>query len=249
MQNTVNVLYYSIHSKSSDALFNMIRESNININNLMYIKLINIDCSLIKMKLLKSDKVNKVPCLISVDAENNVKHYEGKELFDLFRVIIATEQNKIIQSENETAKSNQLEAISAEFEKCANQSSEMIKTINDYETYITNVDDKNKRLTDELDNLKLEMEKIKEQQYEREVNFKNKVKFSSQPSTAENETTLDTDELVELGPTGGSIRTDSSNYENDVDFGKVQDINRDVSHKLEPKNIMAAAEAMQKDRE
>ena len=82
MQNTVNVLYYSNNSNSSNALFNMISENNININDLVYIKLINVDCNTIKLKLSKSKKlrVDKVPCLLSLDSNGNIKQYYDKEL-------------------------------------------------------------------------------------------------------------------------------------------------------------------------
>lgn len=251
MQNTVNVLYYSNNSNSSNALFNMISENNININDLLYIKLINVDCNTIKLKLSKSKKlrVDKVPCLLSLDSSGNIKQYYDKELFDLFRNIIKIEQDKIDEKEICNSLNNEVQTITNEFQKCAEQSSALINTIKQYENYMTESDEKNKVLVEENTQLKLELESLKEEQLERAANFKKQVQFTKQgESPAINETTIDTSELNELNPTGGSIRTDSLNYENNIDFGAPQEVNRDVSHKLEPKNIMQQAEQMQKDR-
>ena len=56
--------------------------------------------------------------------------------------------------------------------------------------------------------------------------------------------------MEEINPSrGGTLRIDELNSDNNVDFGTPQEKNRDVSHKLEPSNILAIAEAMQKDRD
>jgi len=252
MQNTVNVLYYSNYSPSSTALFNMIKENNVNIADLFYIKLINVDCSTIRLKLLKTKKIkmDKVPCLLCVDNMGNIKQYHDKELFDLFRTIIKEEQDKIQEKELCSALDAEVKSITDDFQKCAQQSSSLINTISEYESYITDMNSKYQLLEEELNNTKLEMDALKEENIERAANFKKKVQFTNQDDAlAENESKINTDELSELNPMGGSIRTDSLNYDNKVDFGEVQEVNRDVSHKLEPNNIMQQAEQMQKDRD
>lgn len=251
MQNTVNVLYYSNNSNSSNTLFNMISQNNVNINDLLYLKLINVDCDVIKLKLVKSKKlkVEKVPCLLSLDASGNIKQYYDKELFDLFRNIIKIEKDKIEEKDICNNLNNEIQTITNEFQKCADQSSNLINTIKQYEAYMTESDAEKKTLVEENTHLKLELESLKEEHLERAANYKKQVQFTKQgESPAANESTIDTSELNELNPTGGSIRTDSLNYENNIDFGAPQEINRDVSHKLEPKNIMQQAEQIQKDR-
>lgn len=252
MQNTVNVLYYSNYSPSSNALFAMIKDNNINIADLLYVKLINIDCSTIRLKLLKTKKIkmDKVPCLLSVDNMGNIKQYYDKELFDLFRTIIKNEQDKIQEKEIYISLNEEVKTITDDFQKCAEQSSSLINTVSEYENYIADINSKYQVLEEELNNTKLEMEALKEENIERAANFKKKVQFTNQgDAPAENESKINTEDLSELNPIGGSIRTDSLNYDNKVDFGEIQEVNRDVSHKLEPNNIMQQAEKMQKDRD
>ena len=144
MQNTVNVLYYSTYSNSSTALFSIIKDGNVNINDLLYIKLINVDCTAIKLKLLKTKKIkmDKVPCLLCVDTVGNIKQYYGKELFDLFRNIINQEQDKLQEKELCNTLNEEVKTITDDFQKCAQQSSTLISTVNDYENYINDINTK-----------------------------------------------------------------------------------------------------------
>lgn len=252
MRNTVNVLYYSTYSPSSTALFNMIKDNNVNITDLFYIKLINVDCNIIKLKLLKTKKIkmDKVPCLLCIDPMGNIKQYYGKELFDLFRNIIKQEQDKVQEKELYNTLNEEVKTITDDLQKCARQSSSLINTVDEYENYINDINTKYQSLEEELNNTKLEMDALKEENIERTVNFKKKVEFTTHSDgPAENESQIDTTELSELNPMGGSIRTDSLNYDNNVDFGQIQEVNRDVSHKLEANNIMQQAEQMQKSRD
>jgi hypothetical protein len=244
MQNSMNIIFYSNHSQSCQSFFNLLKKNNILLADLMFIKFICVDNIEIKKKLITSTniKIDKVPTLLVINNDKSVSKFVDSNFFNWVKKVINDENTK---NEAKNQKDEQIAELNKELENCGIQSNELITTIKTYEEFVKELELKKNELEEQIESLEGKFEKEEQKNLERAMNYNKKVAFNLE----KNETVINDDELTEIPRKSGTLRMDEMNFENNVDFGTPEEENRDVSHKLESKDVLAIAEAMQKDRD
>jgi predicted RNase H-like nuclease (RuvC/YqgF family) len=239
MQDSINIIFYSKYSKSCDQFLDIIKKNPIKIEELLHLKFINIDSPETRKRLLnaKNPKIDKVPCIVSVNNAARIQKYVDKEAFDWLRQIYQNELNK---STEQTENKNMITQLSNDLQSCGEQSNELYKAIEKYEEFVQELQTENQNLQDQNTQLTESFKEEQEKQLERNINFNKKVSFSM---TEENETPIDDESLNAID------RNNTQLIDKSTDFGPAQEINRDATKKLENKDVMAAAEEIRKGRE
>ena len=244
MQNSMNIIFYSNQSQSCKNFFELLKQNNILLADLMFIKFICVDNVEIKNKLatLTNIKIDKVPTLLMIQNNKTINKFVDSNFFNWVHKVIIDEKTKIKIKDQ---KEEQLSELTKELENCGLQSNELLSTIKTYEEFVKELELQKNDLQKQIEVLNNKFEEEEEKSLERAMNYNKKVAFNLE----KNESVINDDELSETPQKGGSLRLDEMNFDSNVDFGKPLEENRDVSHKLEAKNVLAIAEAMQKDRD
>ena len=241
MFGNINILFYSNYSEACKKFFSHLESSEVNFTQLMYIKFVNIDTEYIRNKLLTDTnvRVEKVPCIVEIRNDGSVNKYEDMNIYNWSNKIIDIERRK---EKDREEKAKALEELSTNLESCGEQSKELYENMKEYEEYI-------ERLKEEINYANIALEKkeeeckLLEKEKEMEINF-NKMRH--------NEIVEDNESVISdiNGKPEVHIRTDQSNFSNLKFDQPPMEENRDMSHKLnKSENLMASAEAMQKERD
>lgn len=241
MLGNIYILFYSNYSEASKKFFGYLQQSQINFTKLMYIKFVNIDTEYMRNTISNDTNVNieKVPCLIEIQNDGSVNKYEDNNIYTWANNIIQHEQMLV---KEKTDKEEALEEYRTNLESCGVQSKELYEKLVEYEEYIESLKTKIESMESEIQEQNAKYEIMEQEKMMNQLRHKEHIE--------ENESVISELDIPINGKPEVHIRTDQLNFSNlKFDQPPIEE-NRDVTHKLnKPDNLMASAEAMQKERD
>lgn len=252
MNQQLSVLLYSQYSPNSKRFLDMIKNAPIDFAASIGLSSLCIDNTDVRERILKSKNIEivSVPCVLIIYPDGGVEKYDGSNAFKW--------AEEVIQQ-------------SPEFQEVLAQEQARLQTEEQARLQAEAYAREQARLQAEAQARAQEQARLQAQQAQKQGKRGNRRRVTQQappPPTPSMELTsiddLDTeDEYVEeeynMPPPPVSVRSDAGNYDLGVEFGDPEEPNRTVHRGIKPasahggtrgkEDIMAAAQAMQKDRD